>query len=95
MFLALAGAMSTAEIGISLAKMIRAGQIHGISCTAANFEEEFFNLLAHREYQITSNYRDLSPRDELKLRENTIVIYFSDNGPNSYRWNGGMKGRKN
>lgn len=32
--------------------------------------------------------------DELELRENTIVIYFSDNGPNSYRWNGGMKGRK-
>lgn len=32
--------------------------------------------------------------DELKLRDDTIVIYFSDNGPNSWRWNGGMKGRK-
>ncbi len=31
---------------------------------------------------------------ELKLTENTIVIYFSDNGPNSRRWNGGMKGIK-
>ncbi len=31
---------------------------------------------------------------ELKLSDNTIVIYFSDNGPNSWRWNGGMKGRK-
>jgi arylsulfatase A-like enzyme len=30
----------------------------------------------------------------LKLEENTIVIYFADNGPNSWRWNGGMKGRK-
>lgn len=32
--------------------------------------------------------------EELKLSENTIVVYFSDNGPNSFRWNGGMKGRK-
>ena len=32
--------------------------------------------------------------DELKLSENTIVVYFSDNGPNSARWTGGMKGRK-
>lgn len=32
--------------------------------------------------------------DDLHLKENTIVIYFSDNGPNGWRWNGGMKGRK-
>lgn len=32
--------------------------------------------------------------DELQLSENTIVVYFSDNGPNSSRWNGGMKGKK-
>ena len=38
--------------------------------------------------------RLLAKLDELKLRENTIVFYFSDNGPNSWRWNGGMKGRK-
>jgi arylsulfatase A-like enzyme len=38
--------------------------------------------------------RILKKLDELKLRENTIVIYFSDNGPNSFRWNGGMKGKK-
>ena len=31
---------------------------------------------------------------ELKLEENTIVVFFCDNGPNSDRWNGGMKGRK-
>ena len=30
----------------------------------------------------------------LRLEENTIVLYFHDNGPNSWRWNGGMKGRK-
>ena len=38
--------------------------------------------------------RILDRLDELKLAENTIVLYFSDNGPNSWRWNGGMKGRK-
>lgn len=38
--------------------------------------------------------RLLHKLDELGLSENTIVIYFSDNGPNTWRWNGGMKGRK-
>ena len=38
--------------------------------------------------------RVLAKLDELKLAENTIVVYFSDNGPNGWRWNGGMKGRK-
>jgi len=38
--------------------------------------------------------RVLKKLEDLKLAGNTIVIYFSDNGPNSWRWNGGMKGRK-
>ncbi len=38
--------------------------------------------------------RVLKRLEELKLGENTIVIYFSDNGPNAWRWNGGMKGIK-
>ncbi len=38
--------------------------------------------------------RIIQKLEELNLRENTIVIYFSDNGPNGWRWNGGMKGRK-
>ncbi|MBL8292121.1 MAG: sulfatase-like hydrolase/transferase, partial [Bryobacterales bacterium] len=38
--------------------------------------------------------RVLSKLKELKLESNTIVLYFCDNGPNSWRWNGGMKGRK-
>jgi deoxyhypusine synthase len=67
--LAMAGAMSTAELGISLAQMIRAGHVHAISCTAANLEEDIFNLVAHDEYKIVSNYRDLSPQGELALRD--------------------------
>jgi arylsulfatase A-like enzyme len=38
--------------------------------------------------------RVLKKLDELKLADRTIVLYFSDNGPASWRWNGGMKGRK-
>ncbi len=50
--------------------------------------------LAMIENQDANVGRVLSKLDELKLAENTIVLYFSDNGPNSWRWNGGMKGRK-
>lgn len=69
MLLAMAGAMSTAELGISLAEMIRRDKVHAISCTAANLEEDVFNLVAHNDYRICSNYRDLSPADETKLRD--------------------------
>lgn len=67
MLVALAGAMSTAEIGLSLAEMIRADKVHAISCTAANLEEDLFNLVAHDEYKILPHYRDLSPDDEQAL----------------------------
>ena len=50
--------------------------------------------LAMIENQDTNVGRVLSKLEELKLAENTIVLYFSDNGPNSARWTGGMKGRK-
>lgn len=69
MLLAMAGAMSTAEIGISLSQIIRQGKIHAISCTAANLEEEIFNLFAHNDYAMVPNYRDLSPEEEAKLRD--------------------------
>ena len=69
MLLAMAGAMSTAELGISLAEMIRSDKVHAISCTAANLEEDVFNLVAHNDYQICSNYRDLSSQDEVALRD--------------------------
>jgi deoxyhypusine synthase len=67
MFVTLAGAMSTAELGISLARMIRAGKVHGISCTGANLEEDLFNLVAHERYKVLPHYRDLTPADETEL----------------------------
>jgi deoxyhypusine synthase len=69
MLLTMAGAMSSAELGISLAEMIRRGFVHGISCTAANLEEEIFNLFAHDEYKLLPNYRDLTPKEETSLYE--------------------------
>ncbi len=68
MFLTLAGAMSTAEIGLSLAELIRQDKVHAISCTGANLEEEIFNLVAHNHYHRIPHYRHLTPTDEMDLR---------------------------
>lgn len=67
MMVTLAGAMSTAELGKSLAEMIRQDKVHIITCTGANLEEDVFNLVAHNHYKRIPNYRDLSPQDEKKL----------------------------
>ena len=67
MFITLAGAMSSGELGISLAEMIRQNKVHAICCTGANLEEDVFNLVAHNHYKRIPNYRDLTPQDEMKL----------------------------
>src|SRR3954462_7118563 len=69
MMITLAGAMSTAELGKSLAEMIRHGKVDIISCTGANLEEDIMNLVAHSHYKRVPNYRDLSPQDEWDLLE--------------------------
>lgn len=69
MFVTLAGAMSTAELGISLAEMIRQDKVHAITCTGANLEEDIFNLVAHHHYVRVPNYRDLTKEDEKALLE--------------------------
>jgi deoxyhypusine synthase len=69
MMVTLAGAMSTAELGLSLAEMIRQDKVQMISCTGANLEEDIFNLIAHDFYERIPNYRDLTPQDEQDLLE--------------------------
>ncbi len=69
MLVSLAGAMSTGELGVILARMIRAGKVHAISCTGANLEEDLFNLLARKEYEVVSDWRALSAADEKALYE--------------------------
>ncbi|MGH8280772.1 MAG: deoxyhypusine synthase family protein, partial [Gammaproteobacteria bacterium] len=67
MMVTLAGAMSTAELGLSLAEMIRRDKVHIITCTGANLEEDIFNLVAHDHYVRVPKYRELSPQEEEKL----------------------------
>ncbi len=67
MMVTLAGAMSTAELGLSLAEMIRQGKVAAITCTGANLEEDIFNLVAHDFYERVPHYRDLTPADEEAL----------------------------
>ncbi|MEY4857513.1 MAG: hypothetical protein RLZZ97_2343 [Gemmatimonadota bacterium] len=69
MMITLAGAMSTAELGLSLAEMIRQDKVHAITCTGANLEEDIYNLVAHDHYARVPNYRDLTPQDEQALLE--------------------------
>lgn len=67
MMVTLAGAMSTAELGKSLAEMIRQGKVDIISCTGANLEEDVMNLVAHDHYERIPHYRDLTPAQERDL----------------------------
>lgn len=72
MLISMGGAMSTAELGISLAEMIRQEKVHIISCTGANLEEDVMNLVAHSHYKRVPHYRDLTPEQEWDLLQNNM-----------------------
>jgi deoxyhypusine synthase len=72
MFLTMGGAMSTAEIGLSLAELIRNDKVHGLCVTGANLEEDVFNLVAHEHYVRIPRYRDLGPKEEMDLYERQL-----------------------
>lgn len=69
MMVCLAGAMSSAELGVSLADMIRQDKVQAICCTGANLEEDIFNLVAHEYYERVPHYRALTAADEVALRD--------------------------
>jgi len=69
LMLTLAGAMSTAEIGKSLAPAIREQRIHAICCTGANLEEELFGLVSRSEYEMIPNWREQSKEDDAQLSQ--------------------------
>jgi len=66
-FITLAGAMSTARLGKTLAPLIRSGVVGGISCTGANLEEDLFLLLAESSYESIDDWRNLSNNDDAEL----------------------------
>lgn len=72
MFWAVAGAMSSAQLGITLAPAIRAGLIHGLSVTGANLEESLFRLVAHDSYKDFPDYRYLTKADDTKILEDRM-----------------------
>ncbi|MDB5098602.1 MAG: deoxyhypusine synthase [Cyanobacteria bacterium RYN_339] len=72
MFWAMAGAMSSAQLGISLAPAIRAGLVHGLSVTGANLEESLFRLVAHHGYKDFPEYRYLTKQDDTRILENRM-----------------------
>jgi len=67
MFWAVAGAMSSAQLGITLAPAIRAGLIHGLSVTGANLEESLFRLVANHHYKDFPDYRYLTKGDDTRI----------------------------
>ena len=67
MMVTLGGAMSTAELGLSLAEMIRQDKVHAITATGANLEEDLFNLVAHDYYERIPDWRQLTPEREKEL----------------------------
>ena len=69
LMITLAGAMSTAQIGKTLAPAIRSQKVHAICCTGANLEEDLFNLIARSDYERIPNWRDFSASDDLDLHE--------------------------
>ncbi len=72
MMITIGGAMSTAELGLSLAEMIRQDKVHIICCSANNLEEDLMNLVAHSYYKRVPNYRDLTPEQERELLDNHL-----------------------
>jgi len=82
MMVTLAGAMSTARLGISLAEMIRRGHIHAICCTGANIEEDLYRLLRDDIYPDLNNYKDFNENTEEKIYLQYGVSRVTDTGIN-------------
>src|SRR3989344_2653966 len=72
MFFTIAGAMSSAQLGITLAPAIRKGIIHGLSATVANLEESLFRLVAHDSYKDFPDYRYFTKEDDTRILENRM-----------------------
>lgn len=68
MLVSIGGAMSTSEIGVTLAEMIRQGKVHAISCTGANLEEDVFMALGAYE-PLKKDWRSITAEEDTKIYE--------------------------
>ena len=65
----LAGALSSFQIGVMLAELIRKNKVHLISATGANHEESYYRYIAHSHYAYIPRYTELTPEQEAELRD--------------------------
>ena len=65
----IAGALSSFQVGVMLADLIRAGKVHMISATGANHEESYYRYVAHSHYAYIPRYTELTPEQEAELRD--------------------------
>src|SRR3989344_3585292 len=68
----IAGALSSFQIGVTLAELIRKGKVHMVSATAANHEESYYRYVAHSHYAYIPRYTELTPDQEAELRDNFL-----------------------
>lgn len=65
----IAGALSSFQVGIMLAELIRKNKVHLVSATGANHEESYYRYVAHSHYAYIPNYTELTPKQEAELRD--------------------------
>lgn len=65
----LAGALSSFQVGIMLAELIRNDKVHLVSATGANHEESYYRYVAHSHYAYIPRYTELTPAQEAELRD--------------------------
>jgi deoxyhypusine synthase len=65
----ISGALSSFQVGVTLAELIRQGKVHLVSTTAANHEESYYRYVAHSHYAYIPRYTELTPEQEAELRD--------------------------
>jgi deoxyhypusine synthase len=65
----LAGALSSFQIGVMLAELIRQDKVHLVSATGANHEESYYRYVAHSHYANIPRYTEITPEQEAELRD--------------------------
>jgi len=68
----LGGALSSFQIGVMLAELIRKKKVHIVSATGANHEESYYRYVAHSHYANIPRYTELTPEQEAELRDNGL-----------------------